>query len=115
MTTSRRRVRTTGRSNWILHRKWEYSICCMRDVILKIERDVSNSIFDTLISGVKFSWTTLHSGQPDQDEDQEDHVEERRRRFKRTRKKLGEKKVLRDRMIAKMCREKRAGRQFKSL
>lgn len=49
-----------------------------------------------------------YSGQPDQDEDQEDHVEERRRRFKRTRKKLGEKKVLRDRMIAKMCREKRA-------
>ena len=35
----------TGRSNWILHRKWEYSICCLGDVILEIvERDLSNSI-----------------------------------------------------------------------
>ena len=34
----------TGRSNWILHRKFKYSICSLRDVILKIERDLSNSI-----------------------------------------------------------------------
>ena len=26
-----------GMSNWILHRKLKYSICCLRDVILKIE------------------------------------------------------------------------------
>ena len=27
----------TGRSNWILHRKWKYSTYCLRDVILDIE------------------------------------------------------------------------------
>ena len=27
-----------------LHRKWKYYICCLRDVILKIERDLLNSI-----------------------------------------------------------------------
>ena len=50
----------TGRSKWILHRKLKYSICCLKNVILKIERDLSNSISNTSISGVKFSWTTLY-------------------------------------------------------
>ena len=34
-----------------------YSVCRLRDVILKIERYLSNS---TSISEVKFSWTTLY-------------------------------------------------------
>ena len=34
----------TGRSNWILHRKLKYHLCCLRDVTLKIEIDLSNSI-----------------------------------------------------------------------
>ena len=33
----------------------------MRDVILKVERDLSNSILNTFTSGVKFSWTSLYS------------------------------------------------------
>ena len=33
---------STGRSNWMLHRKWKYYVCCLREVILKVERDVSN-------------------------------------------------------------------------
>ena len=37
----------------------QYSICCLRDVMLKIERDPTNSIQNISISGVKFSWTTL--------------------------------------------------------
>ena len=40
--------RHTGRSNCILHRKWKYSLCCWRDVILKIERDLLNSILQFL-------------------------------------------------------------------
>ena len=47
---------STGRSNWILHRKMKYSICCLRDVILEIERQ--HPKYRTSISGVKFSWTT---------------------------------------------------------
>ena len=31
----------TGRSNWILHRKWKYDIWCLRDVILRIEKEIS--------------------------------------------------------------------------
>ena len=31
-----------GRSNWILNRKWKYYICGLREVILKVERDVLN-------------------------------------------------------------------------
>ena len=46
-------------AHWILHRKLKYSICCVRDVILKIERNLSNCKYNTLISDVKFSWTTL--------------------------------------------------------
>ena len=38
----------------------QYSIWCLRDVIIKIERDLSNSIWNTSISGVKFSRTTLY-------------------------------------------------------
>ena len=34
----------TGRSNWILNRKWKYSMYCLRDVILKIVSEISNSI-----------------------------------------------------------------------
>ena len=44
-----------GRSKWILHRKLRYSTCClMYDVILKLERDLSNSIYIqcTSISGL---------------------------------------------------------------
>ena len=33
----------------------------MRDVILKIERDLSDSIYNTCISGARSSWTTLYS------------------------------------------------------
>ena len=35
----------TGRSNWILLRKWRYYTCCLRDVILKLERSLSNKQF----------------------------------------------------------------------
>ena len=35
---------STGRSNWILYRKYKYHICYLRDVILKIERYLSHSI-----------------------------------------------------------------------
>ena len=38
----------------------KYSIWCLRDVTLKIEWDRSNSIYNTSISGGKFSWTTLY-------------------------------------------------------
>ena len=51
----------TGRSNWIKHRKLKYSICCLLDIILKIERDLSISIKNTSISGGKFRWTTLYT------------------------------------------------------
>ena len=37
-----------------------FYLCCLRVVILKIETDLSNSIYITSISGVKFSWTALH-------------------------------------------------------
>ena len=39
-------VSLTGRSNWILHRKLNYSIFCLRDVIVRVEikRDLSNGI-----------------------------------------------------------------------
>ena len=50
----------TGRSNWILHRIWKYSMRSFRDVVLKIERDLSNSIYNSSISRVKCSWTTLY-------------------------------------------------------
>ena len=32
------------RSNWILHRKCKYLICCLREVILKIERSIKQQI-----------------------------------------------------------------------
>ena len=41
----------TGRSNWIFHRIWKYSLCCLGDVLLKSLKQYS---------GVKFSWTTLY-------------------------------------------------------
>ena len=53
-----------GWSNWIKHRKYKYYICWLTGVILKIERDLSNNIWNTLISGVKFSGTTLFSVVP---------------------------------------------------
>ena len=49
-----------GRSNWIRYRILKYFICCLRDVIQTIVIDLSNSIYNTSISGVKFSWTTLY-------------------------------------------------------
>ena len=42
-------------TNLILHQKLKYYKCCLRDVTLKIERDLSNSIRND----VKFSWTAL--------------------------------------------------------
>ena len=36
-------VDSRGRSKWILHRKLKCSICCLRDVILKLERDLSKT------------------------------------------------------------------------
>ena len=36
----------------------KYLMCSLREVILKIERDLSNRIQNTSISGVKFSFTT---------------------------------------------------------
>ena len=35
---------STGMSNWIQHRKLKYFLCYLRDVILKIEWDLSKSI-----------------------------------------------------------------------
>ena len=55
-------------ANCILHQKGRYYLCCLRDVIVKIDRYLSNTIQDTLISGVYFSWTTpyfVQSGIPD--------------------------------------------------
>ena len=37
-------------------------MCCLRDVAQKIEKDLSSSKYNTSISGVKFSWTTLYRG-----------------------------------------------------
>ena len=39
-----KKINTTGRSNWILLRKLINFMCCLRDNILKIERDLSKSI-----------------------------------------------------------------------
>ena len=39
----------TGRSNSIKQRKLKYSICCLRDVTLKKERDLSNRIKNSKI------------------------------------------------------------------
>ena len=47
-------------SNWILHWKCRYYICCLIDVILKTVRYLSNSTWNTSISGVKSSWTSLY-------------------------------------------------------
>ena len=43
---------STGWSNWILHSKFKYYICCFRGYITKIERDLSTTIQNTSISGV---------------------------------------------------------------
>ena len=48
-----------GDPTGFLHPKWNYSICCLRDVVLKIERDLSNYIYSNSISLLEFSWTTL--------------------------------------------------------
>ena len=53
-------VEYTGRSNGILHRKLKYFICCLSGIIVKIGRALLNNTYDTSISGVKFSWTTLY-------------------------------------------------------
>ena len=42
--------------NW----KWRYYICCLIDVELKTESYLSNSTWNTSISGVKSSWTSLY-------------------------------------------------------
>ena len=34
----------TWRSKWILHRIWKYYMCCLRNVLLRIERYLSNNI-----------------------------------------------------------------------
>ena len=39
-------------SNWILHRILKYYICCFRDAIIEVERDLSNTIQNTSIYGV---------------------------------------------------------------
>ena len=39
-----RRTKGTLRSNWILHRKCKYFICCLRDVIVKVESNLLYSI-----------------------------------------------------------------------
>ena len=52
----------TGWSIWILYRKLKYYICCFTDALKEIERDLSNTILNTSISGLKSSWTTLYLG-----------------------------------------------------
>ena len=55
----------TGRSNWILHRNLTYLICCLRDGIIKIARDLFiKHTHNTSVSGVKSSWTTLSADFP---------------------------------------------------
>ena len=51
----------TGWSNWILHRKLKYSVCCLIGLSLFVLWHLSKSILNTSISGVKSSWTTLYS------------------------------------------------------
>ena len=51
----------TGWSNWILLRKLNYSICFFIDVIVKLERALSNSLQSTSVSCLTLFWTTLYS------------------------------------------------------
>ena len=51
----------TGWSNWIKHRKLKYCICCLRDLFLFLVCRLSNSLYNTSISGVNPSWTSLYS------------------------------------------------------
>ena len=54
-------VKFTEWFNWILLRKLKYFICCRRDLFLFLVRHLSNSIWNTSISGVKSSRTTLYA------------------------------------------------------
>ena len=45
---------------WLSPETHKYYICSLRDVILKIERYLSNNLLNTSISGIKFRWTTLN-------------------------------------------------------
>ena len=51
----------TGWSNWILLRKLNYSICFFIDVIVKLERALSNSLQSTSVLCITLFWTTLYS------------------------------------------------------
>ena len=52
---------STGWSSWILSRKFQYFIWCLIDLFLFLEWHLSNSnsTYNTSISGVKSSWTSL--------------------------------------------------------
>ena len=52
---------TTGWSNWILYRIWNYCIYCLRDVILKIERDLSNIVYNTVETAYKVTGSKVKS------------------------------------------------------
>ena len=62
MTTPR--TKSTGWSNWVLLRKLKYFTCCSKDLYLFIVWHLSNSIWNTSISGVKSSWTTMYCKKP---------------------------------------------------
>ena len=51
----------TGWSNWILHMKWKYSVCCFIKLIQFLLWHLSKSILNTSSSSLQSSWTTLYS------------------------------------------------------
>ena len=51
----------TGWANWTLLRKWKYFICCLKHLFLFLVGHHSNSIWNTSISGVKSSCTSLYT------------------------------------------------------
>ena len=52
--------KTTGWSNWVILRKLKYFTCCLRSLFLFLVCHLSNSIYNTSISGVKSSCTSLY-------------------------------------------------------
>ena len=50
----------TGWSNWVLHWKLKYYVCCLIELFLFQLWHLWKSIFNTSISGVKSNWTTLY-------------------------------------------------------
>ena len=46
-------LKSTGMSNWILHRIWKYSTCCLRGVTLK-QKKISQTAYEILRSKIQY-------------------------------------------------------------